>query len=337
MRDIRLSERIRFGAEHSFSVRGLIVLALATMGSVAQAAELDQDLANGVDFRDLAYRVCLQAEECSVEGMTIRAETRRTDTSPWEPGLLYWDPIDGLGVLGGGQDDEIDFNERIVVRRSEPLAIKKVWLTDLFSGEITHYRGLEPALTSDIDFEAGRIAIPAGTGDQREVELRGVIDLPESPFNEAIDGAIFIEPGDLHYRLLIAESEALLSIPLLDRDGQIDQRTVRLNDIEPGKLNLFSDGEELVYDLDDVFARNEIIELFPIGQHNATAMARIVNQTDRLSRLNSDAVVRRDVGDIPNGEVGAVFEVAEKTSELVFYAPAGTSNDFSVAGLVLAE
>jgi hypothetical protein len=303
----------------------------------SSAADLDTELSEGIDFRDLAFRACFQSDECEVNGVKVRAETRRSENAPWEPALIYWDPIDGLGVLGGGQDDEIDFNERILIQTPKPLAISKVWLTDLFSGEITHYRGLNPAVPRDVDYEAGRILFTADASDALEIELRGLQDLPETPFNELVDGAVFIEAGDLHYRLLIEDGSALLSFPLIDEDGERGQRVVKLNTIESGKLNLFSDGDELDYDLDDVFGEDEVIELFPIGEHNAKAMASIVNETDRLSNMSSAARVRRDVGDIENGEVAVQLLVVAETNEMIFYAPAGTSNDFSVAGLVIAK
>ena len=85
-------------------------LLLATVPSYATAQEaaaalIDQDLSAQIDFRSLAFGLCFSQPTCTVEGVTITAERRDVAGDGWVPALIYWDPMDGLGVLEGGQNE----------------------------------------------------------------------------------------------------------------------------------------------------------------------------------------------------------------------------------------
>ncbi|MEM9430504.1 MAG: hypothetical protein AAGA32_13535, partial [Pseudomonadota bacterium] len=299
---------------------GSVVLT-ATPGSVfAQDDDIDRDLREGVDFRSILFRPCYGEAICTVGPLTLIAETRLSQDDPWSRGRLYWDPVDGIGVLGGGQDDEIDFNERIILRTSRPLALEKIWFTDLFVGEIKRYLGYSGALRRDIDFEAARVTFDAPVESFEEIEVTGLLILPPQPFNEKVDGGIFAEPGDIHNRLIIDGPEAILLVPEII--GAASRGRYRIDDIEPGKLNLFADGDLLDYDLRDVFGETETVDLYQIGAHNARQMARILEDTDRLLGLGNAAATRRGIGDIPNGEVMLEFLEDRGISQMTFYAPA---------------
>ncbi|MEM9429985.1 MAG: hypothetical protein AAGA32_10860, partial [Pseudomonadota bacterium] len=62
-----------------------------------------------------------------------------------------------------------------------------------------------------------------------------------------------------------------------------------------------------------------------------------LEDTDRLLGLGNAAATRRGIGDIPNGEVMLEFLEDRGISQMTFYAPAGTSNDFSIGGLVTGD
>lgn len=308
-----------------------------TFGSPSYADNIDADLARGFDFRSILYRPCYGLETCTVGTLEIIPQARLSEEDPWDVAELYWDPIDGLGVLGGGQDDEIDFNERIIIRSTEPIDLEKVWLTDLFIGEIKRYWGYQGDLRREVDYESARIQLDPEQPSFEEHEVSGVVILPPDPFNEAIDGGIFIEPGDIHDRLIIDGPRALLLVfdPVFNGTRTI-VGTFLLDQIDAGKLNLFADGDILEFDLREIFGETEVVELFDPA-HNAGKMAGILDQTERLLGLRFAAEVRRGVGDIPNGEVVTEFLEPQSVYELVFFAPAGTSNDFSIGGLRIAE
>ena len=89
-------------------------------------AEIDLTLENGIDFRTVAFSECFERTECEVNGVRISAEHWDNDIIGWAPSRIYWSPIDGFGVIGGGQNDEIDFEERLIVEFVEPQLVDRV-------------------------------------------------------------------------------------------------------------------------------------------------------------------------------------------------------------------
>ena len=71
-----------------------------------------------VDFRSDSFSSADNQHSISGEvdgvGFTVSAY-RLNDVDEMEEALLWWDALDGLGIRGGGQDDEIDFDERLVI------------------------------------------------------------------------------------------------------------------------------------------------------------------------------------------------------------------------------
>ena len=118
----------------------------------------------------------------------------------WQPQVLYWDAIDGIGVKGSGQNDEIDFDEKLVITATQPVQVKGVWLSDLFIGEGGHYGSSSPK-TQDV--ESAQIALASADGKTvAEVVVSGDKRLPDISFNTAVYSG-FDEGGDLLSRLLV--------------------------------------------------------------------------------------------------------------------------------------
>lgn len=103
-----------------------------------QAVTLLDDASKGtfIDFKDERFAVCKGETRCTVNGVTIEAfkfpGQAAGDSSVGQPGMLYWDNSDGFGVMGGGQDDEIDPDELIVVEFARGRIVKEVRLSDLY-------------------------------------------------------------------------------------------------------------------------------------------------------------------------------------------------------------
>ena len=110
----------------------------------------------------MEYQRCFELPECDLGDVIVKAQIRQDSQADWTAGLLYWDPIDGFGVLGCGQDDEIDFNERIVVTFNTLKAVEKVWLTDLFVGESERYSSIQERVAAEDDFEFAMIEFRDG-------------------------------------------------------------------------------------------------------------------------------------------------------------------------------
>lgn len=97
----------------------------ATMGLAAHSSEAAIFGAiNGIDFRGADYEVCDNELTCTVDGVGISA-------SP-DDSLLWWDSIDGIGIRGG-EEDEVDLSEKLIVDFSDPINTYGVWITDLFT------------------------------------------------------------------------------------------------------------------------------------------------------------------------------------------------------------
>jgi hypothetical protein len=107
-------------------VRGSVSLAalcvvLATQG--VEAGVIPSNLE--VDFRGKEWSAANNKHSYSVGSVTVTAN----------PGskLLWQDSIDGLGIRGGTQSDEIELYELLEVKFEGGKALSGVWVTDLFS------------------------------------------------------------------------------------------------------------------------------------------------------------------------------------------------------------
>lgn len=321
------------------SIRPLLAgLAVCGLASTAQAVEIDDELALGLDFRALEYQRCFELPECDLGDVIVKAQIRQDSQADWTAGLLYWDPIDGFGVLGGGQDDEIDFNERIVVTFNTLKAVEKVWLTDLFVGESERYSSIQERVAAEDDFEFAMIEFRDGEEVSNLLEVSGLSELPIAEFND-IYTEFFQTGGDIHYRLIVWETDAAIVVP--DTNGETGQQTFQtfsLGEIDSEKLALFADdGEEFAYDLNEVFPDGAAVNLYEEGSINARNIAAAIGNNEQLTGLQKNAEAGRTLGDVTNGEVGVVLEVPPLVTELTFYSVVGTSNDYSVAGIIYAD
>ena len=82
-----------------------------------------------IDFRAASWRPDGLQSSLSHQALTVSAEEKHG--RHWLAEMLYWDNVDGLGILGG-EDDEIDGRERLVIHFDQPVHLAGVWLTDLF-------------------------------------------------------------------------------------------------------------------------------------------------------------------------------------------------------------
>lgn len=311
-------------------------LPITAIDSASGLRDVEADLTNGVDFRQIEWRACFRASQCKIGGVEIIAEARSSDTQDWEPAQLYWGPIDGFGVIGNGQDDEIDFNERIILNLDEARPFEGIWFSDIFVGEIQRYLGLETRAARNEDHEVARFALEHTDGTQYLVDLDGLTPLPPDSFNRSVDAETFVDDGDLHARLLVNGPTVALELPSRDDDGNRRLIDFKLGDIEEGKLSLFEEGDELAYDFDEVFADGVILSLQTDLQHNARQVENTLNDPEALMAWGSSAREGREERLISNGEVGAFWDKPMPLSRIEFYAPMGTSNDYSIAGLALA-
>lgn len=309
-------------------------LPVTAIDSVSGLRQIETDLVDGVDFRQLQWRACFNANQCRIEGIDIRAEARRSNNADWEPARLYWDPIDGIGIIGNGQDDEIDFNERLLVTLNTNNALEGIWFSDIFVGEIQRYLGLDKQLVGDEDFEVARFTLEDNSGTLYQVDLDGLTPLPPESFNSLLDKDTFFDDGDIHTRLIINGPTVALELPTIDEEGQRSLIDFRLGEVEAGKLSLFEDDNEFEYDLDEVFANGEALRALTEMKHNANEVEGKLRDVNALMAWNKAAVDGRKAGVTSNGEVGAFFAQSLVARQITFTAPAGTSNDYSILGLV---
>ena len=84
---------------NTFLTSSAIASAMLLIGAPAYAqgsAQIDTELASGIDFRDLAFSGCLNQTECSVGSVTIIGQRRLDQNAEWLSAPIYWDPIDGI-------------------------------------------------------------------------------------------------------------------------------------------------------------------------------------------------------------------------------------------------
>lgn len=102
-------------------LRAVFVAAIC-FGANADAGTIIPDNL-GVDFRSDAWENAYGQPEWTVNGLKVTA-------TPQDPGI-YWNEKDGLGVLGG-ENDEVDDSEYLSVMMASPRRVIGAWVSDLF-------------------------------------------------------------------------------------------------------------------------------------------------------------------------------------------------------------
>lgn len=144
---------------------GLLVLVGVSQGVAAKAVE-------AVDFRDGAFSGAMNQHSITsaVGGVDYTV-------SAWDGGdkaNLWWDSTDGLGILGGSNDDEIDGGESLKIDFASSVGISQLTFSDLFLDEGSSgehgYLVIESAGTERLDFSPDSlVAMAAGNGEYRLV------------------------------------------------------------------------------------------------------------------------------------------------------------------------
>lgn len=133
-----------------------------------------------LDFKKPLFSVCAYRNECMISGIRISAfrtagGEELIENATLRPAILHWDNIDGLGVIGGKEDDEIDPDEKILMELPAPRAIKVFNLSDLFLGS----NGRDSA-----GGEWATISTFNNTGALlNRYDLQGGVELPDKEFN----------------------------------------------------------------------------------------------------------------------------------------------------------
>lgn len=310
---------------------GVIASVVSTVYAQQNTAQIDRDLAGQLDFRDSAYSVCLDQTTCTVGDVTVSAFRAGADGAE-RPANIYWDPIDGLGVLDGGQNDEIDFDETLVVKLNRPASVSAVWLSDLFQHEAGNYGG--QAITEG-DGEVARIDLRSGGASRNQVIVNSEVDLPPQMFNAVVDPSIFHMDGDLLERVVINNDK----ISLVGADGTRNVGTLSGSGglIDADKQELFAGLPTVEIDTQRLLALIDGVVLFPAGDDNANLVAGLVRQGETFETVTQRSTALRATSDLSNGEVAAYLGSPVFADEVVFSAPFSTSNDFSVSGLVVLK
>ena len=126
--------------------------ACALVGVLAPDAHAGP-LSPQVDFRSDSFSSADNQHSVSgeVEGVGfIVSAYRLNDAGEMEEALLWWDARDGLGVRGG-EEDEIDGNERLIITFDTVIGLSELFFSDLFAGENTMGIIVDEAGTAALD------------------------------------------------------------------------------------------------------------------------------------------------------------------------------------------
>ena len=132
-----------------------------------------------LDFKKPLFSSCAFRSECIIAGIKVSAFRTANgedliENAELRPAILHWDNIDGLGVIGGKEDDEIDPDEMIIMELPASRAIKMFNLSDLFLG------------SEGRDSAGGEWATIFTYGNESTVnryDLQGGVALPDQEFN----------------------------------------------------------------------------------------------------------------------------------------------------------
>ncbi len=302
-----------------------------------EAGLIDRDLRGHLDFRDVAFAGCFEQQECFAWGATIRAERRGIDGVSWVPAQLYWDPVDGIGVMAGGQNDEIDFDERVLVTfegvKGGTINIDRVWLSDIFIGEDERYGNSDPAGSDDVEVAVIQ-SMFAGTLLSEEI-VDGADVLPPDPFNEEVIAG-FAEGADLLRRIIVQGDTITVVVPSTDDGTEMQLLSFPISEVDEDKLFLFEGIETTEIDLADILAGFNDVPVNLAGTANAELIDQILEDLAELQSIREQAEETRLVSSVSNGELGVDMDDTLDIETLIFMSVLGGSNDYSVAGIVQA-
>lgn len=304
----------------------------------SEAAAIDEDLRGQWDFRDAVFAECFEQPSCAVQGLTITAERRDLDGETWVSAQIYWDPVDGFGVMAGGQNDEIDFDERLLVTfegiKGATVNIERAWLSDIFIGEDERYGNSDPAGNEDVEVAVIQ-SLWAGDIVAEEI-VDGANVLPPDPFNAEVM-AEFQEDGDLLRRVVIQDEVISVIVPERSASGAMEELRFPISQFDETKTDLFAGIETVELALTDVLVGFNDAPVYFGGNVNADMMEQSMADTAAMEDMQSRIDETRLVSDVSNGELGVAMDPAIDVEMLVFMSVFGGSNDYSVAGLVLTE
>jgi hypothetical protein len=311
---------------------------LAPAPAISQSngqALIDQDLRGQWDFRDVAFSGCFEQSECFALGVTITAERRDNDGVTWVPAQLYWDPVDGIGVMAGGQNDEIDFDERVLIRfegiKGGTANLERVWLSDIFIGEDDRYGNSDPAGPEDVEV-AILSSYFAGTLLSEQF-IDGADVLPPDPFNEEVMAA-FEEGGDLVRRIIMDGDMMMVMVPDEDDGGEIRMMSFPVSEIDDDRMALFEGLETIEMDVTDILSGFNNVPFNLAGSANADMVSSMLEDLSDLQDMRAQAEDTRLVGSVSNGELGVDLDETLDIELLVFQSVLGGSNDYSIAGII---
>lgn len=292
-------------------------------------AAIDRDLAGQVDFRDLAFEACLNEEACTVDGLTVIAE-RLSASNAWVPAQIYWDPVDGFGVMGGNQNDEIDVDERLTIQLDGKRGLVGAWLSDLFVGEGSRYLGWPE---SEEDVELADLSLFTGANLVGQYRVSGTFQLPPDPFNAEVDET-FTEQGDMLNRVLVDNAQVSVLMP---EGSEAKGAVVAVGALDAEKITKAAFDDQEILRLRDLLGDDEKLATFADGTANADGILSIRKELSRLAKIRLQAEELRLVGDVSNGELGWFPQQTQVTDRIVLTAGFSTSSDFSIAGLMFEE
>lgn len=260
-------------------------------------------------------------------------ERRLTEDSEWLSSPIYWDPIDGIGIQDGAQNDEIDINERLMVRFDEQKMLDRIWLSDLFITEDRRYGSSETDLVEGQpeDAEIAGISLAADGAELFNTTVSGQTRLPWAQFNQEVD-VRFREDGDLRRRIVVNDDVVTVVIP---GDDLVLQTPVSPDDAKT--QSLFEGLETVELDISDLLAEFNTTALFEVGTTNFELINAIAQDPDNISEMIRIAQEKRTSIQMSNGEVSYDIDQDFAVEEITFFSPFDASNDFSIAGIVLRK
>ena len=309
-----------------------VFLCIGAAATAQGTAQIDVELAGGLDFRDTAFASCLGQAECTVGEVTIVGQ-RRLSQDLWVNALIYWDPIDGFGIQDGAQNDEIDFDERLLVRFETARNIERIWLSDLFISEDGRYGSSQTDLIAGEpeNAEVAGISFVNEGAEIQSVTVSGEDRLPWAQFNQEVDKR-FREDGDLRRRIVVNDDLVTIVIPGADLRIQTPTGTT-----DTEKQSLFDGLETVELDLTELLAEFSDAALFEVGTRNFELINAMLNDPDSLAEMLRRAQEKRTSIRMSNGEVAFDVDPEMTVEEVVFFSPFDASNDFSVAGFTFRK
>ena len=242
------------------------LLAISAFAEAQELSPIDAQLADNLDFRDLRFRNCFGESVCEVDGYRVIAWHRHSDGAQWHAAELYWDPVDGLGIQGGGQDDEIDYNERLIVEFPFQRGLHGVWLTDLFINEVPRYTEASSGADAAKEAETAGIEMRLKDVEPNRLVVSGDIELPQRPFNAMIAPDLFTEGGDLRQRLVISDGRVSILSAALNATGERTVlTTIPINQLEGSKRDEIIGDDGVSIDLSALLGEDLEVPLEPEG------------------------------------------------------------------------